>query len=91
MVTHVNKVASSCFYYLYNIRRIRKYLTRHVGETLVNALVTSQLDYCNSLLYGYPSKLLVRSCNVSRTAQPDLYISHLVLPHHILSYTTSIG
>eukprot|EP00800_Vazella_pourtalesii_P021521 TRINITY_DN804_c0_g1_i7.p2 TRINITY_DN804_c0_g1~~TRINITY_DN804_c0_g1_i7.p2 ORF type:complete len:100 (+),score=0.18 TRINITY_DN804_c0_g1_i7:290-589(+) len=35
MVTHVNKVASSCFYYLYNIRRIRKYLTRHVCETQV--------------------------------------------------------
>ena len=44
MSTQVTKVASSCFYYIYNIRRIRKYLSREVCETLVNALITSRLD-----------------------------------------------
>ena len=60
MSTQVSKVASSCFYYIYNIRRIRKYLSREVCETLVNSLITSRLDYCNSLLYGCPSSLLAR-------------------------------
>ena len=37
MSTQVSKVASSCFYSIYNIRRIRKYLSKEVCETLVNA------------------------------------------------------
>ena len=42
------------FYYLYNIRQIRKYLSRDSSETLIHAFVSSRLDYCNSLLYGLP-------------------------------------
>ena len=48
MSTHVTKVAGSCFYFLYNIRWIRKYLSRQSCEILVNALVTSRLDYCRA-------------------------------------------
>ena len=51
---HVSKVCGSAFYYLYNIRHIRKYLSRETTETLVHAFITSRLDYCNSLLYGVP-------------------------------------
>ena len=68
MSTHVTKIAASCFYSLYNIRRIRKYLSRQSCETLVNALVTSRLDYCNSLLYGLPSTLLSRLQRVQNSA-----------------------
>ena len=68
MSTHVTKVAGSCFYFLYNIRRIRKYLTRQSCEILVNAFVTSCLDYCNALLYGLPSKLLSRLQRVQNSA-----------------------
>jgi len=52
MQDHIKKTCRSAFYNIYNIRRIRKYLTRDVTESIVNALVTSKLDYCNSLLYG---------------------------------------
>ena len=68
MSTQVSKVASSCFYYIYNIRRIRKYLSSEVCETLINALVTSRLDYCNSLLYGSPSSLVARLQRVQNSA-----------------------
>ena len=54
MSTHITKLSSSSFYYLYNIRRIRKYLSRRCTETLVHAFITSRIDYCNSLLYGLP-------------------------------------
>ena len=98
MSTHVSKVASSCFYYIYNIRRIRKYLSRGICETLVNnALITSCLDYCNSLLYGSPSSLLARLqrvqnsaarliYNISRTSSSPLLINLHWLPvkHRIL-------
>ena len=54
MSTHITKLSSSSFYYLYNIRRIRKYLSRRCTETLVHAFITTRIDYCNSLLYGLP-------------------------------------
>ena len=54
MATHVTKTCSSAFYQLYNIRRIRKYLSRESAETLIHAFITSRADYCNSLLYGLP-------------------------------------
>ena len=68
MSAHVTKIASSCFYYIYNIRHIRKYLSRKACETLVNALITSRLDYCNSLLYGHPSTLISRLQRVQNSA-----------------------
>ena len=58
MATHVTKIFSSSSYYIYNIRRIRKYLSQQSTETLVHAFITSRLDYCNGLLYGLPDCLL---------------------------------
>ena len=67
MSAQISKV-SSCFYFIYNIRRIRKYLSAKACETIVNALVTSRFDYCNSLLYGSPSLLLSRLQRVQNSA-----------------------
>ena len=36
MVNHITKTCSVAFYYLYNIRRIRKYLTKKCTETLIH-------------------------------------------------------
>ena len=52
--THITKTCSSAFYYLYNIRHIRKYLSRESAEKLVHAFISSRLDYSNSPLYGIP-------------------------------------
>jgi hypothetical protein len=54
---------------LYNTRRVRPYLTHEVLQVLVQALVISHLDYCNSMWSGLP---LVPSnpCNYSRMLQP---------------------
>ena len=54
MNSHVNKICNTSFYYLHNIMRIRKHLSRKSTETLIHAFVSSRLDYCNSLLYGLP-------------------------------------
>ena len=39
---------------MYNLRRIRKYLSKDNTKTLVHAFISSKIDYCNSLLYGLP-------------------------------------
>jgi hypothetical protein len=46
---HVVSVCRSCFVGLRDIRRIRRHLTKNVAVTVANALVSSRLDYCNSL------------------------------------------
>ena len=63
MGTHITKICNSAFYYLYNIRHIRKYLSRESTEKLVHAFISSKLDYCNSLLYESRTIKLV-NCNV---------------------------
>ena len=89
MSTQVSKVASSCFYSIYNIRRIRKYIPKEVCKTLVNALVTSRLDYCNSLCMAVPQYSWLVSSGF-RT-QPDLSTTHLIFLHHLLYLSTSTG
>uniref|UniRef100_A0A8C6Q8Q4 Reverse transcriptase domain-containing protein n=1 Tax=Nothobranchius furzeri TaxID=105023 RepID=A0A8C6Q8Q4_NOTFU len=51
---HVASVACSCHFALYNIRKIRPYLTQHATQLLVQSTVISHLDYCNALLTGLP-------------------------------------
>ena len=58
MASHITQICASSFYYIYNIRRIRKYLSRQSTQILVHAFITSHLDYCNGLLYGLPDSLL---------------------------------
>ena len=58
MAPHITNICASSFYYIYNIRRIRKYLSQQSTETLVHAFITSRLDYCNGLLHGLPDCLL---------------------------------
>ena len=55
MVTQMNKTCKAAFFRIFNIRRIRKFLSSDTVQTLVNTFVTSRLDYCNSILFGLPN------------------------------------
>ena len=49
-----------CFYHIRDFRRIRKYLSPEAAKSVACALVTSHLDYCNSLLYTLPDREIER-------------------------------
>ena len=49
---HVAKLCRSINFNLYSVGKIRKYIDGPTAEKMINATVTSRLDYCNSLLYG---------------------------------------
>ncbi|KAI7805498.1 reverse transcriptase-like protein [Triplophysa rosa] len=51
----VASTTRSCRFILYNIRKIRPFLSEHATQVLVQALVLSRLDYCNALLAGFPA------------------------------------
>ena len=69
MSTYISKLCSSAFFHLHNISRIRKFLSREETKTfLVHALVTSRVDYFNSLLYSLPASQLNKVQRVLNTA-----------------------
>ena len=47
---NITAVTWTCRFFLYNIRRIRPFLTTYSTQLLVQAMVLSHLYYCNSLL-----------------------------------------
>ena len=51
-------ICKSAFYRLRKIRLIRKHLTFDSAQLLVQVLVTSKLDYCNSLLNGLAKNVI---------------------------------
>ncbi|KAJ8386065.1 hypothetical protein AAFF_G00177540 [Aldrovandia affinis] len=52
---HIAAITRTCQFSLHNIWRIRPFLTQEVTQLLIQALVISCLDYCNSLLAGLPA------------------------------------
>ena len=52
MSTHISKSCSATFFWLHNVKRIRKFLAKDKLEMVLYVFVTSRIDYCNGLLYG---------------------------------------
>ncbi|KAI4894096.1 hypothetical protein NFI96_015130, partial [Prochilodus magdalenae] len=55
---HIANLTRSCRFLLYNIRRIRPFLSQEATQLLVQSLVISRLDYCNLLLAGLPLRAI---------------------------------
>ena len=49
---HIKVTCKACFLQIRDLRKIRQYLTPKVAVLAANALVSSRLDYCNSLFRG---------------------------------------
>ena len=55
MEGNIKKICKTCHFHLTNISKIRTYLYRELTEAIINAFVTTNLDYCNAILYGLPT------------------------------------
>ena len=55
---HISYVSHSVRFHLRNLGSIRRYLTRSAAEKLMHALISSRLDFCNSLFCSLPQKEL---------------------------------
>ena len=87
--SHINNICRSAFCALTNIGKIRRFLDQKMSASLVNALVISWLDHCNSLLIGLPQYELQNFRKFSTLLQvlsPELFLMltlHLFLNHFI--------
>ena len=68
MADHIAALSRSCFFYIRQLRSIRKSLTTDAMKTLVYAFVSSRIDYCNSILAGVSGQLLQRLQSVQNAA-----------------------
>lgn len=68
MDSHVSSICKSSYYHLWNIARIRRYLSNSDAAKVIHALVTSRVDCCNAVLAGLPMSLLSRLQRVLNSA-----------------------
>ena len=67
---HVQNVCKSCFVQLRDFRHVRRFLNHDASVLVANALVSSRLDYCNSIFRSL-SKFNLRKlqCNQNSAAR----------------------
>ena len=80
----VESISKSCRYHMRDFYRIRKYLTRDAAIKLANALVTSRIDYCNSLL-GFVSERELKRLQVIQNS-----LARLVCKQRKFSHATPL-
>ena len=56
---HVSNVCKTCFFWIHQLRRVRRSLDTESLKTLVHAFVTSHVDYYNSVPKKVMDKLQV--------------------------------
>ena len=51
---YITNICEAANFHLFRLSRIRKYMTPDTLKMAVHSLVSSKMDYCNSLLIGLP-------------------------------------
>ena len=57
---HISNICRSTHFHLRNIGQIRTLLTFHATAQLIHALITTRLDFCNSIFYNLPNNKIER-------------------------------
>ena len=64
----VTGVCKACNFHLYRLSSIRRYITTDAARSVVQALITSRLDYCNSLLANLTNTQMKRLKSIQHKA-----------------------
>ena len=68
MISQVTAICVACNFQLYRLSSVRRYLTVDATKNAVQALITSRLDYCNSLLLNLPTSQIARQQRIQNKA-----------------------
>ena len=83
LATHITKVCHACYYHLKDFRRIHKFHSVETAALLANSMISSRIDYCNSLPYG------VNKYNVAKLQKIQNALCRIVFRLYKASYVTS--
>ena len=81
---HIKRTCKACFLQMRDLCRIRKYLTSEVAVLAANALVSSHLDYCNSLFRG------LSGFNQHKLQSIQNSLAHILTNHRKYAHVTLI-
>ena len=90
MENQIQSICRSVNFHLRSINSVRNSLTDEATVLLVHALITSKLDYCNSLLHGLPDKL-INVFSAFRILLLELFHTRRSSSTLLLSCMSSIG
>ena len=85
---HINKLYSTLYLTLKKIAKIRHTIGMDMTRILVQALVTSKLDYCNSLMWGSTEYNIAKLQRIQNSAAHIMCMKRYVL--HITPYLKSL-
>ena len=68
MESQVSSITKTCYYHIRRIGKMRNNITSDACKTLVQATITSHLDYAKALLHSIPSRLTSRLQMVQNSA-----------------------
>jgi len=81
---HISSVCQTSFLQIRQLRQIRSSLDTNSAVILANSLVSSRLDYCNSLFFGLPKSSLHRlqlvQNSLARVVCPSVRRCHHITP-----------
>ena len=66
--SHIAHVCKIAYMNLRNTRKIRNVLTDQSASQLIHALISSRIDYCNSILYGMSDSVISDLQHIQNTA-----------------------
>ena len=66
--SHIAHVCKIAYRNLHNIRKICNVLTDQSAAQLIHALISSRIDYCNSILYGMADSVISDLQHIQNTA-----------------------
>ena len=81
---HIKNLRKNAFSLLRNLSHIRSYFNRSSFESIINALITSKLDYCNSLFTALPAY------SISLLQSIQNYAARLILRRRLRSHITPL-
>ncbi len=87
---HIAKTARSCRFALFNIKKIRPFLSEHASQLCVQALVLSRLDYCNALLAGLPASS-IKPLQLIQNAAARLIFNELKRTRHTSVHQSALA
>jgi len=81
---HGNNVRNTPHFYIRALRHICRCVSVNDAETVVTAVMSSQLDYCNSILSG------ISSCNHNKLQRVQNALAHTVMGTKRCAHYTSV-